>query len=224
MKNLIRPVYPKEFSIGLLLLIFIIACFLSQQIFFVSIHDLKENRDTYLGMFLVSLALIIMILIMWEEILFPIKLKEIEGGIVFRNRQTKLRVQVMMYCCIPLIFIYVYWQYDVKLFRFIAWAAVCMLPPIMDKIISGVNNYEDFLKLTISTVEYKNNEKEGCFPIEDIMHITIVKDDRNVLNKIQLLLKNNNIVTIDLDEMELDAFFPSIYAFIKKHYSSLLKN
>ena len=121
MKKIIRPTYPKEFSVGLLLLMFITSCFLAQQIFVVSIHDLKldENNHIYFGMFLVSSALIIMILIMWEEILFPVRLKEIDGGIVFRNRQTKLRTQVIMYCCIPLIFIYVYLEFDVKLFRFI---------------------------------------------------------------------------------------------------------
>jgi len=223
MKNLIRPVYPKEFSIGLLLLIFVTACFLAHQIFVVPIHDLKENKDIYVGMVLVSIAVIIMILIMWEEILFPIRLKEIEGGIIFRNRQRKLRIQVIMYCCIPVIFIYVYFQYEVKLVRFIAWAAVCMLPPVMDKIISGVNNYEDFLKLTNTSVEYKNNEKEGRFPIEDIMTITIVKDDRNVISKLQLLLKNTSIVTIDLDEMELEVFYDSINMFLSTKYKDLLK-
>lgn len=223
MKKLIRPTYPKEFSVGLLLLIFITSCFLAEQVFVGSIHDLKENKDVFIGMFLISAAVIIMILIMWEEILFPVRLKEIQGGILFRNRQSKLRVQVIMYCCIPVIFLYVYLNYDVNMLRFLAWAAVCMLPPVMDKIASGVNNYEDFLLLTDTSLEYKNNEKQGSYLIENIIHITIVKDERSVMTKIQLLLKNGNDVQIDLDEMELEAFYESINIFISTHYKDLVK-
>lgn len=222
MKKLIRPTYPQEFSVGLVLLIFIISCFLAGQVFVVSIHDLKENTEVLLGIFLVSIAVIIMVLIMWEEILFPVKLKKIDGGIIFRNRKEKLRIQILMYCCIPVIFLYVYVNYDIRPLRFFAWAAVCMVPPIMDKILSGVNNYQDFLQLTNSSVEYKNNEKEGRFPIGNLMTITIIKDERNVMSKIQLLLKNGNNVTIDLDEMELEAFYESIEMFISTEYKDLL--
>jgi len=222
MKKLIRPTYPKEFSVGLLLLIFIITCFLSQQLFDVSIYDLKQKHDVLVGMFLVSTAIIIMVLIMWEEILFPIKLQEIDGGLLFRNRKSKLRIQLIMYCCMPVIFVYVYLQYDIKLFRFILWAAVCLVPPVLEKIISGVNNYEDFLKLTDSTIEYKNNEKEGAVQIADVLSITILKDEDGIINKIQLLLKNSNTLTIDLDEMELEAFYTSISLFISTRYKHLL--
>ncbi len=223
MKKLIRPTYPKEFSVGLLLLIFTICCFLAPQIFIIPIQGLIENTDILIGVFLVSVAVIIMILIMWEEILFPIRLKEIDGGIIFRNRQSKLRVQVIMYCCIPAIFLYIYLKYDVKHFRFLLWAAVCMIPPVMDKIISGVTNYEDFLKLTVTQMEYKNNEKEGRIAVQDIQRIEILTDETDVMNKLQLHLKNDTIIQIDVDEMELEVFYESIQAFISTKYSDLLK-
>jgi hypothetical protein len=223
MKNIIRPTYPKEFSIGLILLIFIIACFLSHQIFVVPIHDLNQNQDIYIGMFLASVAVIIMVLILWEEILFPVKLKAVDGGIEFRNRKSKLRMQLMMYCCIPLILGYIYFNFEVKWFRFILWVAVCMVPPILEKIISGVNNYEDFLKLTDNSIEYKNNEKEGNILIKDIVYISFMKDDRNFVEKIKLVLKNTEEVIIDLDEMELDAFYDSIQTFVKTHYTQMLR-
>jgi len=224
MGKIIRPTYPKEVSIGVLILIFIFSYLLSHQIFDVRVHELKENKHVYYGMFLVSIAVVTMVLIMWEEILFPIKIKEIEGGgMIFRNHRTKLKVQLLIYLTIPAIFTFIYLEYEVNHVRFIIWAAVCMIPPVIEKIFSGINNYNDYLKLTYKKIEYKNNEKEGSFKLGELQHVAIVEDERKVIHKIELLLKNNDTVFIDLDEMELDDFYDSIDTFINTHYKQLLK-
>jgi len=222
-KTLIRRTYLPEVSIGILLLMFVIAYFLSHQIFEVRLHDLDEDNGVYFGMFLVTVALLNMVMIMWEDLLFPIRIKEIEGGAIFRNHRTKLKVQALIYCTIPAIFTFIYFEYEVNHIRFFIWVIVCMLPPIVDKLISGINNYNDFLTLTDKTIEYRNNNKEGHFMVEDIQHMTIIKDERKVIEKIQLLFKGNHTVTIDLDEMELDAFYHAIFKYIISHYEHLLK-
>ncbi|MFL5728926.1 MAG: heavy metal transporter, partial [Cytophagaceae bacterium] len=108
MAKLIRPTYPPAFSFGLLILIFLLSCFLSHQIFDVPFSkSFEENEKVYFGMILVGAAVIIMILILWEEILFPIKVKEINGEVIFRNHRTKLKAQMLMYCFIPAIFIFI---------------------------------------------------------------------------------------------------------------------
>ncbi len=224
MRKIIRPTYPKEFSIGILLLVFIISCFLAQQIFVVSIHDLKENTDVFLGIFLIGVAVVMMVLIMWEEILFPIKLKEVDGGIIFRNRVAKLRTQILMYLFIPLIFGFVYFTYEVNHVRFLLWLLGCMVPPVLDKIVSGIKNLHDFLQLTDDKIEYKNNEKEGHFNTTDIQYIEILSDDKSEAKKMQLTFKDNTSVCIDLDEMELDAYYNTIDKFVASHYKHLVKH
>lgn len=223
MSKIIRPKYSIEFSVGLILLIGTIAGFLSPEIFDVTLHAMDKDKSIYLGMFWASLAVIIVILIIWEEILFPVRLKEIEGGIHFRNHTTKLKTQALIYCSIPLIFCFIYLEYKVNHIRFFIWAAVCIIAPVLEKIISGINNYNDFLELTPQKIEYKNNEKEGSYAITDIKHIIIVKDQRKVLQKIELLFNNNEILTIDLDEMELEAFYLYIHHYIMSYYGHLLK-
>jgi len=218
MKKIIRPTYPIEFSLGLLALIFFIALFLSLQVFSTPTHGLNENKEVYFGMFLVSFAVVIMVVIMWEEILFPIKIKELSHGFVFRNRRKKLKVQALIYCAIPAIFSFVYFNFEINLFRFAIWAAACIILPLAEKIISGINNYNDFLTLTDKKIEYKNNRKEGVFDLDKIVQIIIINDDQGVMKKIQLLFKNTNTITIDLNEMELFAFYDQIYVFIKTHY------
>lgn len=223
MAKIIRPTYPAGFSTGLLLLIFVVAFFLSQQIFDVRIHNLNEDKRIYLGMFLASLAVIIMVLIIWEEFLFPVGVETVEGGIIFRNHRTKLLAQVLIYCTIPAIFIYLYMDYDVNHVRFFIWAIICTGMPAIEKLFSGINNYNDFLRLTTKEIEYKNNEKEGCFSVIDLKRITIIKDERNIIQKIQLLFSNNDKVTIDLDEMELDDFYVVITDFITTNYADIVK-
>jgi hypothetical protein len=223
MRKEIRPTYPAEFSIGMLALIFVIAGLLSHQIFDVPFSDLDQNKSVYFGMVLVGIAVVIMLLIIWEEILFPINTKEVQGGVVFRNHGTKLKTQLLIYCSIPAIFGFIYFEYDVNHFRFFIWAAICVGAPVLEKIASGINNYNDFLELTNEKIEFKDNKKGGCFKIKEIESINIIKDERNIIHKIQLLFKNNDHVTIDLDEMELEAFYDSIYKFITIHYKHLLK-
>ncbi len=222
MRNTIRPTYPIEFSIGVLLLIFVISGFLSHQIFDTPFHELNQTTSVYFGMFLVALAVIIMVLIIWEEILFPIRVKEVNGEMVFRNHRKKLLVQLIIYCTIPAIFTFIYLNYEINLVRFIVWASVCTISPVIEKIVSGINNYNDFLLLSETIIQYKNNEKEGSFELKNIEKIEIITDDRNIIEKILLVLKNNNQVIIDLDEMELDAFFGYIHKFITTHYQHLL--
>jgi hypothetical protein len=223
MRKVIRPTYPAEFSIGMLALIFIISGLLSHQIFDVPFSDLDKNKSVYFGMFLVGIAVVIMLLIIWEEILFPIKTKEVQGGMIFRNHGTKLKTQLLIYCSIPAIFGFIYFEYDVNHFRFFIWAAICIAAPLIEKIASGINNYNDFLELTNESIEFKDNEKVGFFKIKEIKNIMIIKDERNIINKIQISLTNNDNVIIDLDEMELDAFYDSIHKFITTHYNHLLK-
>jgi hypothetical protein len=174
-------------------------------------------------MFLVAIAVVIMVLIIMEEILFPIRVKQVNGGMVFSNHRTKLKTQVLIYCSIPAIFGFIYLEYEVNHLRFIIWATVCIIAPVVEKIASGINNYNDFLMLTNEKIEYKDNEKEGDFEVKNIQTITIIKDEKNIIEKIHLLFKNNNHVTIDLDKMELDAFYDSIYKFLTTNYNHLLK-
>ena len=196
---------------------------MAQQIFVVSIHDLKDNYSDFFGMILISCAVIIMILIIWEEILFPIRVTEVKGGILFSNRKKKLKLQVIMYCCIPLIFIYVYFTNEVKLIRFILWAVVCMTAPVLEKLISGITNFNDFLLLTNDFIEYKNNEKEGRFSVSDIQHIAILTEEKVISKKMMLVFNDNTFITIDMDEMELDVYYKTIDEFVKSHYKQLLK-
>ena len=223
MGKIIRHSYPKELSIGLLLLVFALSFFLSGQIFEIPMRSLNDGKNMYLGMFLLSSAVLIMVLILWEELLFPVKVKHDGGGVVFRNHRTKIINQALIYLAIPAIFIFIYTEYEVNLIRFIIWAAICLVLPVVGKLISGINNYNDFLKLTDDTLEYKNNKEVGKFDLKDIQHIVLVKDDRKVLHKIQLIMTNKTEVMIDLDEMELEAFFDFIDKYITTHYSKLLK-
>jgi len=222
MPKLIRPTYPAQFSIALLALIFIISGLLSYLIFTVPFHDLNENKSVYVGMFLVGIAVVIMLLIIWEEFLFPIRVKEINGGAIYSNHRTKLKTQLLIYCSIPTIFIFIYFEYEVNLFPFIVCAAICVIAPLAEKIASGINNYNDFLKLTINKIEYQDNKKVGNYKIQDIQKIVVIKDEGNSIKKIQLYTDSSN-VTIDLDKMELDAFFDSIYKFMTAHYKDLLE-
>jgi hypothetical protein len=219
MGKIVRKSLPLELSVGLLLLIFVLSFLLAGQIF--GVHN--EGKNLYLGMALVSIAVIIMVVVLWEELLFPVKVKPEQGEVVFRNHRTKLKIQLLIYCTIPVIFTFIYFNYEVNHIRFIIWAAIGTIVPVAAKLISGIKNYNDFLKLTESFIEYKNNEKVGTFDLKQVQHITLIKDERKVLHKLQLSLTNNNSVIIDLDEMELDAFCDTIDQYITIHYKSLIR-
>ena len=219
MGKIIRKSLPLELSIGRLLLIFVLSFLLAGQIF--GVHN--EGKNLYFGMLLVSTAVIIMVIVLWEELLFPVKVKPEQGEVVFRNHRTKLKIQVLIYFTIPVIFAFIYFNYEVNHVRFIIWAAIGTIVPVAAKLISGIKNYNDFLKLTETIIEYKNNEKVGSFDLKQVQHLTLIKDERKVLHKLQLSLTNNNSVIIDLDEMELDAFCDTIDQYITIHYKSLIK-
>ena len=223
MPKLIRPTYPPQFTITFLTLIFIIASLLSFLIFDVPFNELDQNKNVYFGMILVGIAVIVMVLIIWEEFLFPIKVKEVQGGVLFRNHSTKLRTQALIYCIIPAIFCFIYLEYEVSLIRFLISAGICVICPVLEKLASGITNYNDFLKLTNDKIEYKDNEKEGSFEIKDIQKIVIIKDDSGIIKNIQISLRNNMNVIIDLHNMELDAFYDSIYEFITINYINLFE-
>lgn len=222
MGKIIRPTYPVEFSIGLLILIFALSFFLSSQIFVVSWHELMEGTNAYFGMFLVSVAVIIMVLILWEEFLFPIRIKESGAGVVFRNHRTKLKTQLLIYCIIPIIFVFIYLTYRIHTVRFYIWAAICTIMPLAIKLYSGLNNYNDFLSFTDDAIAYKNNTKTGTFTISALKQIVPIRDENGVLHKFQVVPTTGNEVVIDLDEMELEAFLDSIDAYIAAHYKNLV--
>jgi hypothetical protein len=222
MAKIIRPTYPLEFSIGLLLLIFVLSSFLSFEIFSVKWHDLVNGESPMLGMSLAGIAVVVMSLILWEEFLFPVRIKPSGEEIIFRNHFTKLKTEVLIYCAIPVIVCFVYLRYEVSLFAFFIWAAICIIAPL-GKLISGIKNYNDFLKISSDAIEYKNNEKQGVLPLPEIREIVLIRDEADVLHKIQVAMMNNTQEIIDLDEMELENYLQTIDEFIKAHYAVLLK-
>jgi hypothetical protein len=222
MAKIIRPTYPLEFSIGLLFLILLLSTFISFEIFDAKWHSIMEGDGPILGMFLAGIAIVIMALILWEEFLFPVRIKPVEDKVVFRNHFTKLRTQIFIYCAIPVIVVFIYFNYQVSPLAFFIWAAVCTITPVAGKLISGIKNYNDFLKLTDDGIEFKNNEKEGVLPVAEIQQIILIRDEATVLHKIKVLMRNNSEVIIDLDEMELEAYYQTIDEFIKVHYYTLV--
>jgi len=221
MRKTIRPTYPREFTVGLLILIFALVFLLSSQVFDVHWDELLEGTNVYYGMLLVAFAVVVMVVIIWEEFFFPVNIKPSVDGVVFRNHTNKLHIQLLIYCIIPAVFVFVYAQFKVNDVRFFIWAAICTLLPVLVKLISGLKNYNDFLKLTSDTIEYKNNKKEGVLPLKDIQRLTLIRDERKVLHKIEVSTKGKSLI-IDLDEMELDAFLNSIDEFITARYKDLL--
>ena len=223
MANIIRKTYPGAFSTGLLILIYALAFFLSHQIFAVKISDLNENKRVYFGMFLAATAVVIMILILWEELLFPIKVKEINGGMTFRNHRNKILTQLFIYCIIPVIFGFIYFNYDINIVRFSIMAAICILLPIGEKIASGIKNYNDFLRISDEEVEYKDNEEGGLFETKNIQAFTIITHEKEHTHQIELLFNDNSKVTIDLHDMELEGYYSFIYKYLKSHHGQRLK-
>ncbi|HYG04186.1 MAG TPA: heavy metal transporter [Chryseosolibacter sp.] len=223
MARIIRPTYPVEFSIGFLLLIFLLSAFVSFEIFDARWQSIMEGEGPIVGMVLSGVAIVIMALILWEEFLFPVRIKPTEHEVVFRNHFTKLKTQIVIYCMIPAIVVFIYVNYEVSPLAFFIWAAICTVAPVAGKLSSGIRNYNDFLKLTNDSIEYKNNEKGGVLQISQVHEILTIKDEANVLHKIKVRMKNDSEVIIDLDEMELEAYYQTIDGFIAGHYSSLVR-
>lgn len=220
--KVVRTSYPAESNILLLSYVFFIACFFSYQMLGVTFHDLLHWNTAYFGIFLMGVAATVMVLIVWEEMVFPIKANKVEGGWVFRNHRTKLKTQILLYSIIPVIVAFVYFTYDVNLLHFIIWSVVCLVPPVVEKLVSGVKNYNDFLRLTHNEIEYKNNEKEGIFETKEIQSIVLIEDGESITKKIHLELTNKEIVEIDLHEMELEAFYEAIDEYMVSQYKSLV--
>lgn len=224
MRKLVRPVYPMEVSGVIICLIFLLTCSFSYHVFdaHFHFHDAEKHKAAYWGMFLVGVAAVMAMLIIWEEILFPIVVKQREGSLKVRNRRKKIQMQALMYAVIPVIFAFIYYNYHVNTFHFMAWMSVCMIAPVAAKLVGGIKNYNDYLKLSSSEIEYKNNKKTGKYSLAKIEYIRVVKDRHNILSKLKLGM-NNSEVTIDLDEMELDAFYETIQDYLQRTYKNLLR-
>ncbi|TXI71257.1 MAG: heavy metal transporter [Cyclobacteriaceae bacterium] len=184
---------------------------------------LNEGKNTYLGAVMVGSAVVIMMLVLWEEFLFPIHVKLDTDRVVFSNHRSKLKKQAGIFLLIPIIFAVIYVLYAVNLIGFIIWAGICIISPVVGKLISGIKNYNDFLALTDDTIEYKNNEKEGVYELKNVKQIVLIKDETKVLHKIQLILTSGQVVLIDLDEMEIEAFYVSIDEYLNQHYKTLVR-
>ncbi|HEY0656262.1 MAG TPA: heavy metal transporter [Chryseosolibacter sp.] len=222
MAKIIRPTYPLEFSIGLLLLIFLLSAFISFEIIDTTWHSIMKGEGPILAMVLCGTVVVILALILWEEFLFPVRLKPMEDEIVFRNHFTKLRSQVFIYLLIPVLIAVVYAMYDVHPVAFSIWAAICIFTPA-GKLFSGIKNYNDFLKFTDHTIEYRNNDKEGILLVKDIHEMQLIRDEAQVVHKVKVIMSDGKYVLIDLDEMELEAYLQTIESFIKNHYGILVK-
>src|ERR1041385_6068589 len=141
MAKVIRHTYPLEFSIGLLMLIFVLSSFLSSQIFKVTWHEIMDGNDVIFGMACTGIAVVTMALILWEEFLFPVHLKPTSDAVVFRNHLTKLKTQLLIYLIIPIIFVFLFFTYEVNHVRFFIWAGVCIVAPVAGRLMSGIKNY-----------------------------------------------------------------------------------
>jgi hypothetical protein len=221
MSNIIRPTLPREFSIGILIIIFILTAFLSPRIFSTTMSQDAHLMDIYVGIFLVSTVVIIDILILWEEILFPIHVNPLEGEVIFRNHRNKLKIQALFYLIIPVLIGIIYFNFEINPLSFYPWAGICLVAPIVGKLATGINNYNDFLRLSELDIEYKNNEKEGDYTIDTIESLELIKDEESLI-KLKLIFKDSHSLIIDLDEMELEEFYESIEKYINIHYSGIL--
>ncbi len=223
MAKIIRPAYPLEFSIGLLLLIFVLSAFVSFEIFDTTWQAVIDGDGPILGFALAGVAAVVLALIMWEEFLFPVRIRPSADEIVFRNHFTKLKTEVAMYCAIPVIVAFIYLSYEVIEVPFFIWAAICIIAPA-GKLLSGIRNYNDYLKFTNENISYKNNDKEGVLALDKTRQIALIKDQGNVLHKMKVTMADNTEVIIDLDEMELDAFCQTIEKFIVGHYGEIVES
>ncbi|SMD31667.1 hypothetical protein SAMN04488029_0025 [Reichenbachiella faecimaris] len=222
MGKVIRQKLPTEYSIGILLLIFVLSYFLSGRLFETQMADADQVPNLYVGMLLASVAVIIMVLILWEELLFPVRIDPTDEEVIFRNHRNKLKIQVLIYLSIPAIVVFLFVNYEVNLFSFIPFALVCLIAPVAGKLGTGINNYNDFLRLTEKEIEYKNNELEGTIQVADIQTMSLIRDEDGILSKLDVSMTDHAQLTIDLDEMELEEFYDTIEEYMSVHYKQLL--
>ena len=223
MSKTIRRTYPLHISVGMLIIIFIITYFLSFQLFGKIPDNVEWYQDSYFGGFLVSCAILVMVLMLWEELLFPVKIKDVDGGNLYRNHREKLVVQALMYLIIPAVVAYLYLNFPVSGFRFYAWAGINVLLPVAGKLITGLNNYNDFLELTDKHIRFKDNEHEGTIALSSVSSLELVRDEDGFLHELKIALKEGDPVVIEVHQMELEDFFESIEAYIGENYKGFLK-
>ena len=224
MTKIIRKTYPRDFSTGVIVIIFALVFFLAGQLF--DSHQSQEEGFIcqYLDDFLVSVAVIIMVLILWEEILFPVTIRPEDGGLLFRNHKRKLIIQGLIYLWIPTIVVFLFLTYNVNEFRFFIWAGVVIILPIIGKLTSGINNYNDYLKLTPDLIEYKDNDLEGSFRLQELHQLCIHKDEHGDLHQLELKLHSSGSIFIQIHQMELEDFYEAIEEYIQKQYASLVSD
>lgn len=218
----VRRSYPPVVSLFVLCFIFLVVSFFTCDIFGISLAYVLNHKRDYVGIVLAGIAAIIALLIVWEELLFPVVIKQSGDTLKVRNHRRKLHTQTIIYIAIPVIFVYIYRNFHVNTMHYLIWAAICTITPLVVKIYSGLKNYNDYLKLSSHEIEYKNNEKEGKFHVRDLSYISMRRDSHNMLTKLTLGMSTSE-VTIDLDEMELEAYYEAIEDFTKRTYTNLLK-
>jgi len=223
MTKIIRKTYRRDISFGVMVIIFAGVYFLSDQLFESNFSRLGGFEDLIFGKLLVCAAVLIMVLIVWEEILFHVHIKPVEGGLLFRNHGTKLKFQILLYLVIPLIIAFLFINYEISAFRFYSWAGVCAVVPVFTKLRSGIRNYNDFLLLKEDAIQYRNNQLQDTFELDEVRQIKLVKDEWNVLHKLSIELKSGSSTKIDLDEMELEDFYESINQYLTEHYEHLIR-
>ena len=222
MKETIRKTLPRNISMGMLIIIFVIVYLLAGQLF-EDHQDVKEGiLNIYTAYFLVSFAVMVMILILWEEILFPVHIKAVDGGFLFRNHLRKLKFQILLYLTIPIIVVFLFLNYKVSQFRFFGWATVVIVFPIVGRIMSGLKNYNDFLQITPQLIAFKDNDHEGKYDISQIQRLALVKDNLGAIKELKLNLISGEQEIIKVHQMELDDFFGHIEKYINNTYQSLL--
>lgn len=222
MRKIVRHSYPIEISLLILSFVFLVSCFLAYDIFYIPFNHAVRRSLPYGGIFLVAAAVVIAMLVIWEELLFAVAVKHNTEILKVRNHRTKLLIQAVIYPVIPLLFFLVYKYYNIRMTHFYIWLAVCALVPLVVKIFSGFKNFNDFLKLSSTEIDYKNNAKQGKYDVAKLSFITLVKDNDHILTKLILGLKDSEL-TIDLDEMELEDYYDSIEEFVKRTYKNLLR-
>lgn len=222
MKKIVRHSYPIEISLLILSFVFLVASFLAYDIFYIPFNHAVRRSLPYGGIFLIAGAVVIAMLVIWEELLFTVAVKTNIEILKVRNHRAKLLIQALLYPIIPLLFYFVYQYYNIRMTHFYIWLGFCTIVPIVVKIFSGFKNFHDFLILTAEEIEYKNNELEGKYKVSEITYITLVKDNDHILSKMILGLKDSELV-IDLDEMELEDYYENIQEFVKLKYKNLLR-
>lgn len=222
MKKTIRHTLPRNISLGILILIFVLVYLLAGQLFKTNQNDLGALLNGYLANFLVSTAVLIMVLILWEELLFPVNVKQVDSGYLFHNHRTKLKFQFFLYLTIPLIVVFLFLTYKVSEWRFFSWAFVVVVFPVVGKLISGIKNYNDFLQLTSKEIAFKDNDHEGVYELSQIQKLALTKDDSGHLNELILQLKNGEQTAIKVYQMELDDFIEYIEKYVNETYRALL--